>query len=170
MKLDAPLVGDRIVVRNYTPEDLVFSTGMWFDPVNGRYLSDPEVDFVDGTYQKALDGLQDSGEGYYLVAFLGEERVGTCCLFPDKAGEVWDIGYCIHQSRWRQGFGTELVELMVEWVRKRGGSAVTAEVAKENPSSRALLEKCGFTAVGEGSFRKYNMAVRFDSLFYEKRL
>ena len=39
MKLKQPLVGERIVIRDYTPEDLTFSTDMWFDPENGRYMS-----------------------------------------------------------------------------------------------------------------------------------
>ena len=94
MKLDRPLEGERIVIRSYTPEDLDFCTGMWFDPENGRYLSDPAREYVDEVFQRALDGLQDSGDGYYLVVERkgGRERIGTCCAFPDEAGKVYDIG------------------------------------------------------------------------------
>ena len=58
MKLDRPLEGERIVIRSYAPEDLDFCTGMWFDPENGRYLSDPAREYVDEVFQRALDGLQ----------------------------------------------------------------------------------------------------------------
>ncbi len=172
MKLKSPILGERIVIRNYTREDLTFSTDMWFDPENGRYLSDPTAAYVDESYQRALNGLQDSEDGYYLIAELRDsgERIGTCCTFPDRTGEVYDIGYCFHRSHWRQGYGTELVELLTGWVREQGGMAVTAEVAKENRGSCTLLEKCGFTVKRETSFRKYNMDVRFDSLLYEKKL
>ena len=114
MKLDRPLEGERIVIRSYAPEDLDFCTGMWFDPENGRYLSDPAREYVDEVFQRALDGLQDSGDGYYLVVERkdGGERIGTCCAFPDEAGKVYDIGYCVHRSCWRQGFGREIVELL----------------------------------------------------------
>lgn len=170
MKLESPLLGERIAIRDYTPGDLNFSTDMWFDPENGRYLSDPTAEYVDEVYQRALDGLQDSKDGYYLIVELRSsgERIGTCCVFPDKG--AYDIGYCIHKSRWRQGFGTELVNLLISWVREQGGLAVTAEAARENLSSCALLEKCGFTVKKEASFKKYNMDVRFDSLIYEKKL
>lgn len=170
MKLESPLLGERIVIRDYTPGDLTFSTDMWFDPENGRYLSDPTAEYVDEVYQRALDGLQDSKDGYYLIVELRSsgERIGTCCVFPDK--DVYDIGYCIHKSRWRQGFGTELVNLLVNWLREQGGLAVTAEAARENLGSCALLEKCGFTVKKEASFKKYNMDVRFDSLIYERKL
>ena len=98
----------------------------------------------------------------------GGERIGTCCVFPE--GDVFDIGYCLHRTRWRQGFGTELVNLAAAWVRERGGTAITAEAARENRGSCALLEKCGFRAVRESSFRKYNMDVSFESLIYQKDL
>ncbi|MBD5162668.1 MAG: GNAT family N-acetyltransferase [Oscillibacter sp.] len=170
MKLKQPLLGERIVIRDYTPEDLAFSTDMWFDPENGKYLSDPTREYVDEVFQRALDGLQDSKDGYYLIAELrsGGERIGTCCAFPDK--DVYDIGYCIHKSRWKQGFGTEVVNLLMSWVRDQGGTAVTAEAAEENRASCALLEKCGFAVVRESSFKKYHMDVSFDSFIYEKKL
>lgn len=172
MKLDRPLEGERIVIRSYAPEDLDFCTGMWFDPENGRYLSDPAREYVDEVFQQALDGLQDSGYGYYLVVERkdGGERIGTCCAFPGEAGKVYDIGYCVHKSCWRQGFGREIVELLLDWARDQGGTAVTAEAARENRGSCALLEKCGFTALREASFQKYHMDVTFESLVYEKKL
>ena len=172
MKLDRPLEGERIVIRSYAPEDLDFCTGMWFDPENGRYLSDPAREYVDEVFQRALDGLQDSGNGYYLVVErkVGGERIGTCCAFPDEAGKAYDIGYCVHKSCWRQGFGREIVELLLDWVRDQDGTAVTAEAARENRGSCALLEKCGFTLKREASFRKYHMDIEFDSCIYERTL
>lgn len=172
MKLERSLLGERIVIRGCTRADLAFSTDMWFDPENGKYLSDPTREYVDAVYQKALDGMEDSADGYYLVAELRSsgERIGTCCAFPDGDGKVYDIGYCIHKSRWRQGFGAEMVNLLVGWVRELGGTAVTAEAAWENRASCALLEKCGFTAVREASFKKYHMDIAFDSFIYEKKL
>lgn len=171
MKLERPLTGERVLIRSYTRSDLAFSTDMWFDPENGRYMSDPAAEYVDEAYQRALDGLQDCEDGYYLILELrsGGERIGTCCAFPEENG-TYDIGYCIHKGRWKQGFGTEVVNLLTAWVREQGGTAVTAEVARANRGSRALLEKCGFAAARESSFKKYHMDVTFDSLIYEKRL
>ena len=172
MKLGTSLLGQRVAVRDYTPADLDFSTGMWFDPENGRYLSDPDREHVDEVYQKALDGMRDSEDGYYLIVELrsGGERIGTCCAFPDKDGGGYDIGYCVRRERWRQGYGTEVVNLLADWIRERGGTAVTAEAAKENRGSRALLEKCGFRVIRESSFRKYHMDIRFESVIYQKTL
>lgn len=168
MKIGAALTGPRLYLRDHRPGDLDFSAGMWLDEENGRYLSDPTWDYVDAPFQKALDTLQDSGTGYYLTACLSgtEERVGTCCLFPDKSGEGYDIGYCVHKSRWGQGFGREIVELAVGWARAQGGKWLTAEAADENRPSRALLEQCGFVPERAAAFEKYHMGVRYPSHIY----
>ena len=172
MKLDTALTGPRLYLRDYRPDDLDFSAGMWLDGENGRYLSDPDWEHVDAPFQKALNTLQDSGAGYYLTACLSGtgERVGTCCLFPDKSGEGYDIGYCVHKSRWGLGFGREMVELAIGWVRAQGGEWLTAEAADENRPSRALLEQCGFVPERASEFEKYHMGVRYPSHIYRLAL
>lgn len=94
MNIEKNLCGARVNIRNYVKADLAFSTGMWFDEENGRYLSDPTRDCVDEIYQQALDGLQDSTVGYYLIIAWkdSEELIGTCCMFPDQSGVTYDIG------------------------------------------------------------------------------
>lgn len=168
MNIEKNLCGERLIIRNYVKDDLSFSTGMWFDEENGRYMSDPTRDFVDETYQKALDGLQDSTIGYYLIITLkdSDERIGTCCMFPDQIGTVYDIGYCIHKDYWQRGYAAEAVRLLLQWIRKNGGHKVTAEVAVDNAASDALLRKCGFEIERESEFKKYNTDIHFKSYIY----
>lgn len=168
MKLDRELAGARVYLRDYRPDDLDFATGMWLDGENGRYLSDPAWDYVDAPFQRALDTLQDSPLGYYLTACQRDgERIGTCCVFPDEGREGYDIGYCVHKSRWGQGFGMEIVGLLTAWVRTQGGRWVTAEVADDNHPSRRVLEACGFTMGRATEFEKYHMGVRYKSHIYQ---
>lgn len=172
MRIGDSLTGERVRVRDYRRSDLEFVTGMWFDPENGAYLSDPDRDHVDAVYQKALDRMEDSPDGYYLVVELAGsgERAGTCCMFPDEAGKVYDIGYCIHKSHWRQGLGRETVSLLLHWLRERGAQTVTAEAAAENAASRALLDGLGFEVQRKSRFKKYRMDVEFESVVYAKTL
>ena len=37
MRIDSPMRGERILVRNYEKSDLEFLTGMWFHEENGKY-------------------------------------------------------------------------------------------------------------------------------------
>lgn len=172
MKVTQSLYGKRICLRNYAESDLPFLTDMWFDAENGKYLSDPTREYVDETFQNALDTLGESQYGYYLVIELldTKERIGSACMFPDEDKKVYDIGYCIHKSKWKQGYGGETLALMLEWLKENGASKVTAEVAAENLPSNMLLRKFGFEVEKITEFKKYNMDVRFDSYIYAKSL
>ena len=171
MKLIEPLVGERIVIRNYRKSDLKFLTDMWFDEENGKYMSDPTRAYVDDRYQSILDDLENSEDGYYLVVELrnGGVSIGSTGIFP-TGDDTYDIGYCVHKSKWQQGFGTEIVALLLEWLRNHGANKVMAEVAIANLPSNLLLQKFGFAAEKTSTFRKYNMDVRFDSYIYAKVL
>lgn len=168
MQIEQALTAQRITVRDYRKADLPFVTAMWFDAENGKYMSDPTEEYVDTQYQKALDGLEDNPEGYYLTVVSNDsgDVIGSCCMFPDEKKEVYDIGYCIHKKYWKQGYGSELIALLIAWVRAHGGIALTGEVAKENIASNRLLQKHGFRAVCEKSFRKYHMGICFESYLY----
>lgn len=172
MKLTEALHSQRVLIRNYEAADLDFVTGMWLDKENGKYMSDPTRDHVDEAFQKALDELQDSQFGYYLIVEHANsgERLGSACAFPDEEGKTYDIGYCIYKNHWKQGYGTEAVKLLIEWLRTIGARAITAEVAVENMASCALLSRLGFAVEKETEFKKYNMDVHFKSHIYRKEL
>lgn len=168
MKIDKPIQGPRLAIRSYERSDLPFVTSMWLDPENGKYLSDPTADRVDAVFQKALDSLQDSPYGYYLIIELAGERIGSFSVFPEDG--VYDIGYCIHKDHWRQGYAAEALTVMLDWIRTQGAKSVTAEVASENTASNALLQKFGFAVERRTSFEKYNMDMQFESFIYAKDL
>ena len=168
MQLKDTLYTARMAVRDYQKSDLPVLTAMWFDGENGKYLSDPAAAYVDEKYQKALDGLEDNPNGYYLTLVRrgSEEILGSCFIFPGEEKGAFEIAYCIHKDHWGQGYGTELIPRIVGWIRDRGGPKITAEAAKENKASNALLRKSGFEVIGEGRFKKYNMDISFDSYIY----
>lgn len=172
MKLRQSILGKRICLRNYMESDITFLTDMWFDAENGKYLSDPTREYVDEAFQEALDTLGESQYGYYLVITLADtaKPVGSFCIFPDEEKKVYDIGYCIHKRHWRNGYGSEAVALVLDWLTEQGAEKVTAEVAAENTASNALLQKFGFAVERRAQFKKYHMDVHFDSYIYAKRL
>lgn len=172
MKLEHNLLGERILIRNYRKSDFYFMTDMWFDPENGKYMSDPERGYVDEKYQSILDTLEESDDGYYLIIELLNtgEPIGSCGIFPVSGDAAYDIGYCIHKSHWKKGFGSEAVALLLEWLEEHQAKKVMAEVAVKNLASRALLHKFGFKPEKPSQFKKYNMDVTFDSIIYAKAL
>lgn len=165
------IVTERLIIRDYRKEDLPQVTAMWFDKENGKYMSDPQEEYVDNVYAKALQEMEDNPDGYYLVALNKNDRqiIGTCCMFPDAEG-VYDIGYCVKKEYWRQGTGSEMLEAIMEWIRRAGGMEITAEVAKLNKASNALLRKYGFAVKKESAYKKYHMNINFESYIYSLKL
>ena len=172
MKIEQTLRGARICLRNYEKSDLPFLTDMWFDEENGKYLSDPTRECVDERYQQALDTLGESEKGYFLVAELAnsKESIGSACIFPNEDESAYEIGYCIHKSKWRQGYGCEVVGLMIEWLKVQGVEKVIAEAAAANVASNALLKKLGFALARASEFKKYNTGITYPSNVYERNI
>ena len=168
MLIEKPLVSSRITVRNYQKSDLPYLTAMWFDKENGKYMSDPTAEYVDNDFQKALDSLEDSPNGYYLTVVLNssDEIIGSACIFPDEKKEIFDIGYCVHKDYWGKRFGSELLALIVTLIRNNGGIEITAEVAQDNIASNRLLAKNGFKIKKKSQFKKYKMNICFNSYIY----
>ena len=170
MKADRAIETQRLTIRPFTKGDADYCRSLWCDRENGRYLSDPAADTADGEYLEVFDGMEDAEDGLYFVALLrdGGVPVGTCCAFPEDG--VWDVGYCVQASRWRQGLGSELLRGLTDWIRDRGGLAVTAEVADENAASRALLRKFGFREYKKTHFKKRGEERWFESHVFRLKL
>lgn len=168
MKIETELSTSRITARNSLRSDLSFLTAIWFDEENGKYTSDPTEKYVDDAFRKAVDGIEENPNGYYLTVLLKdtEKIIGSGFIFPDEKIGHYEIAYCIHKDYWRMGYGSEVVALLIRWIKEHGGTEVTAEVAKENTASNELLKKSGFELVGESSFKKYNMDISFESYIY----
>lgn len=171
MKLEKELTGKRIIIRSCEKSDLAFYKSMWLDPENGKYMIDPEKEFANEEYLEALSKLDSDEDGYYLTVILHSgEPIGSFCAFPENGGKVFDIGYCIHKKYWKQGFGSEALSIMIDWISSRGAEKITGEVAVENIASCKLLEKFGFVPEKETEFKKYNMDIKFKSYIYAKEL
>ena len=171
MQIKTPLTGERVAVRDYFAADLPFVEGLWFDPEVNRYMSDPARECADERYFAALAAMEDDADGYYLIICRRADGapIGTCCAFPEEGG-VWDIGYTLSPVEWHKGLASEALELLLAWIAGQGARAVTAEVARENAASRALLERHGFCPEREASFKKWNMPVVFPSYIYRLTL
>ncbi|MDE6621344.1 MAG: GNAT family N-acetyltransferase [Lachnospiraceae bacterium] len=74
-------------------------------------------------------------------------------MFSDETGKIYDIGYCIHKKFWRQGYGSETLSLMLDWMKAQGAGKVTAEVAVGNVPSNRLLVRLGFVVEKKAKFQ-----------------
>ena len=68
------------------------------------------------------------------------------------------------------GYGTEIVEALMQMSRDLGGQKITASVAKENPGSNAVLRKLGFSVEKEGTFKKSGTDIVYEEYVYARGL
>lgn len=63
-----------------------------------------------------------------------------------------EVGYWLGMEFWGKGIATEALSQFLGVVQTR---PLVAHVAKHNLGSKRVLEKCGFTVIGEGRYRNW---------------
>jgi len=162
----------RLIIRSTREEDSAFCLGIWLDPEMGRYLSDPPREKADEAELNFAVGIETQ-EGWYPFVAVSKEtgaKIGTCSIVPSDDNSCWDLGYCVHQKYWRQGYATEMLNALIDFGVRSGGRTFTASVAKENAASNAVLRKLGFHVAREGSFRKRGTDVVYPEYVYRLEL
>ncbi|MDR6952359.1 RimJ/RimL family protein N-acetyltransferase [Ancylobacter sp. 3268] len=98
--------------------------------------------------------------------------VGMCGFAPrDEVAP--EIGYWLGEPYWGFGYATEAVRALIDHAfEDRNLPALNAAARVVNPSSRRVLEKCGFqwTGVGLTRVRAIGASVPVDRFRLEKRL
>ena len=93
--------------------------------------------------------------GFYGVVVAGAADApvlvgGGGCLGPPVDGVV-AVGYSVLPSFQRQGYATEIMTAVIDWVeRDRRIRQIAAETRTENVASRRLLSRLGFQEAGPG--------------------
>jgi RimJ/RimL family protein N-acetyltransferase len=64
-----------------------------------------------------------------------------------------EVGYWLGREFWGRGIATQALSEFLKFVQKR---PLFAHVAKHNIGSRRVLEKCGFTVIGEDKYVSKN--------------
>ncbi len=106
----------------------------------------PHRDTLDALRMSSAAG-EDSG-GWFITLRDGKSGAVIGDLgtkgWVDDDGTV-EIGYGLAPTWWGQGFGTEAVGALVEWLQAQPDvRRITAEVEIGNIASRRLLERLGF--------------------------
>jgi RimJ/RimL family protein N-acetyltransferase len=112
----------------------------------------PHADTIDGLSIVVSHANSDTDLGGWFITRAEDGRViGDCGTkgWVDDEGRV-EIGYGLAAPFRQQGYGTEAVRAMVDWLRAQSDvRAVIAEVEVGNTASRRLLERLGFLLESE---------------------
>ena len=130
-KADLPLLHEWINDEEFNGE---------FEPFTQGTLASLEKD-----YDKMTDGQ------WYFVETKDGAKVGYIVNF--KSGDCTGIGYLFLPDERRKGYGTEAVQMMVDYLfLHRDIIRIQAETHPDNAGSQRVLQKAGFRK--EGIIRK----------------
>jgi RimJ/RimL family protein N-acetyltransferase len=103
-------------------------------------------------HEDTFDGLRGvTGGSYGWLVLLDGQVIGDCGTLGgvSPSGDI-EIGYGLAEPFRGQGYGTELVQGLVDWFRGQPGvRRLVAGTVPGNVPSRRVLERAGFTVERE---------------------
>lgn len=159
---------NRLIIKSTKKEDTDFCLDIWLDDEMGKYLSDPPREKANDTYLEWKESVEIYNGCYYFIAVSKEDSsyIGTCSAVPSEDKEHWDLGYAIHKNFWKQGYATEMIKELCNFCMENGSKYITADVAKLNEGSNAVLRKLGFKIEKEGTFKKSGTDIIYEEYTY----
>lgn len=81
---------------------------------------------------------------FSIVLKKTNEVIGFClqCSSPSKQNNTVELGYAIGKKYWNQGYGTECLQALIDFMFSLGIHKVIANHITENKASGRIMQKC----------------------------
>ena len=111
------------------------------------YARQDAVEFI------AMCAQRQDRHTFAIVLNESERRlIGIMGLNASTNEDTMVLGYWLGEPYWGHGYATEAAKVTVSHAFERlSVSTLDAACRPENPASRQVLQKCGFTAAGKGT-------------------
>lgn len=153
---------ERVVLRPLRLDDAETIFKSWTsDPDVAKYMVWDLHKSVEETIEWLnfeVDNI-DNPEVYTWGFELKEtgELIGSGGMIYRDDKEMYSIGYNFMKKYWRQGFGTEVAEKMLDFiVNEIGAKEVFGQHESGNDNSGKVMKKLGFEYMGEGEGEKFS--------------
>ncbi|MCI1245067.1 MAG: GNAT family N-acetyltransferase [Bacilli bacterium] len=80
---------------------------------------------------------------------LDGEPIGEVEIVKNLPGKGFEVGYILREESWGRGFMKEALSSVLAYMKGIGKLFCYAETDERNVSSRRLLERLGFSLIGE---------------------
>jgi RimJ/RimL family protein N-acetyltransferase len=141
----AELMSTEILLRDVTEGDLPILFEQQLDPEATAMAAFPSRDRE--SFMKHWANIL-ANESVIVKTIGYEGRVAGSIVSWEMDGE-WEVGYWLGREFWGKGIATQALAAYVRLVKPR---PLFAHVARHNVGSRRVLEKCGFTVIGEDAY------------------
>jgi RimJ/RimL family protein N-acetyltransferase len=164
---------ERLILRAPRPEDAKSVALL----VNDRRIAENTARIPHPYRLSDAEGFiasanQVDGESVFLLTLRDGTIIGACGLVPQDRQSP-ELGYWLGVEHWGKGYATEALHAVIDHVfTELDYQAVTAGARVTNPSSRRVLEKCGFQWIGVGlcRIRALSSSAPIDHFRLERRV
>lgn len=140
---------ERLVLRKFKMSDAEdFYNNVGSDKEVTKYVSWNNHESIDETrkiLKKWISNYKDD-YNYNWVMELSDSKevIGTITgVHVDYKNETCEIGYVISSKHWNQGYGTEALKSVINYLKNEGFKTIYAEYQRKNPASGRIMEKAG---------------------------
>ena len=149
---------NRMLVRKLTPEDLTGFHEMQSNPNVMKYVDGNPKSLKEHQLelQDLISKYDENGNDFWIYAVVSKADnsfLGTIAFVKDDLGND-EIGYRFLEKYWNLGYGTEVLNGMISYSKKKGLIDVIAYVSPQNVGSIRTLEKNQFSKIGIDSKTK----------------
>lgn len=168
-------VTHRLIIRDMTMDDCDQVAKIWGGIEVGKYLSDfyyKDGDELRKCFKNGeLDNSDEWTDNFYFVLIYrkNNELIGTACAWEIEKN-IWGIGYTFNKEFWGQGLATELIASLEKFVKSRGGTYLSADVAKENIGSLKACYKNNFKNYRNMTFGKAGTDITYEAVELRKKI
>lgn len=148
---------DRLIFRNWTPDDAVTAFEMYGDPEVAQFLGSGQVQGSIETQRAALERIIDGmtrrlhpGFGFWPVSTLDGDVVAAIILKPiPPTTDTIEIGWHFKKRAWGNGYATEAARsALAHAFGPVGLDSVIAVLYPQNTRSANVCRRLGMTDRG----------------------
>lgn len=164
---------NRLILRKFNENDTKEIFENWIsDPEVSKYMvwnSHKNVEETERWLQKCIYKYQNQ-DVYNWGIELKENGILIGSISANKSDideECYEIGYAFGKRFWGNGFATESLKAVVEFLTKEVGiKKFLCRYAKENQASGKVIRNAGFEYKGVGEFSSLDGKRNFESEEY----
>lgn len=162
---------ERLLLRNLTPEDYRAAFLWCGDPDVARYMVYPVYTRAEDVkaWLETLDPENPDEYDAGIVLKSTGELIGSGGLYYRPEDDLWTIGYNLRKDQWGHGYALEMIEGLLEQVRKdRDVRGIRGTFAAANHRSQRVMEKLGMTYAEDVTLSKLDGSDSYPGKLYRQ--
>jgi len=167
------LESERLSLRYLRSSDLFDLYDMWSDDEVTKYLSFETYTSIDVAKERlmiVLERYKEENCYRWIIERRDDgEMIGMIDVVAFNEG-IPEIGYISRRKYWGNGYMTEALGAVTEYLFSEGYTSIIVEAIDENTGSNRVIQKNGYTLVGhrELEYVKHGVAKKYNVNSYKK--